>query len=719
MKSNLETVLRTVLYLAVVVLLNIAATSLYFRIDLTRNKSYTLSDASKNAVATLQEPLTIKVFFSKNLPVPYNNIEQQVRDLLEEYAHWGNEFFNYRFYSMSTAEGSDPKQLSESEEMARRNSIVPIQIEKVEKDEVKLIRAYMGLAFQHGDLLETIPAVTSADRLEFRITQTIRSLNERVSSLVNLQENIQVKLFLSSSLYDFVENTSGFPAEVERIVDRLNKVYFNRLRFSHLDPAVDPTLITEAARYRIPPLLLGEQPAFAGIIITHGEEAFGASLIQGDASGYQVATAESMSALIEDSTKAILGIHEEIGYLAGFGTPPYRGSSGQSDAVETDLRTFYALVSKSYTIKGLLLEQREIPGSLKSLLIVSPRERLSDWALFQIDQFLMRGGSVILFLDPFDVFIGRQPGSGTLSGLPFYSPRETGLERMIENYGVALSPSYVLDENCFISRDKNQQGGIDEVPVYFAPVIGKESFNQELDYLKNLNGLITISTAPLKLSRAGDDRLQAHLLFSSSDQSWDLDYQDILRVNPINAQPPRSGKKSYPLAYLLEGPFNSYFAGKPIPARPEIIGRTGEGNRDTILSDSMTVEEKFLPQGHGKLFVMGGSTVLEASLLDPEGRRANSLFLLNILDVMNDREERAVMRVKRGGISPIEETTFRRRTFVKAFNIAVLPALVAAAGALVWLYRTGRKRRIQRRFQSRTATAGRHRPLSQSTRSEP
>jgi len=719
MNKNLDRVLRLLLYLAVVVLLNVAATSLFFRFDLTRNKIYTLSDASKNAVATLQEPLTIKVFFSKNLPAPYNSIEQQVRDLLEEYAHWGNEFFNFSFYSMDTGEGLDPEQLSETEEMARSNFIFPIQIEKVERDEVKLVRAYMGLAFQHGDLLETIPAVTSTDRLEFTITQTIRILNDRVSSLVNLQENIQVKLFLSSSLYDLGDILSGIPAEVDQIVDRLNKIYFNRLRFSHLDPTLDPALIDEAARYRIPPILLGKQPTYAGLIVAHGEDAFGATLIHEDASGYQVATMESMTSLIEDSTKAILGIHEEIGYMAGFGTPPYRGSSGQSDAVETDLRSFYPLVSTNYTIKGLLLERREIPASLKSLLIVSPREKLSDWALFQIDQFLMGGGSVILFLDAFDVFIDRQPGSGELSGMPFYSPRETGLEQMIEHYGVILSPSYVLDEDCYISREQNQQGGIDEVPIYFAPVIGKDSFNQNLDYLKNLNGLITISTAPLRLVRAGEDEPIAHLLFSSSDQAWDLNYEEILRVNPINAQPPRLGKKSYPLAYFLEGEFSSYFAGKPIPARPELIATGREDESEAFLGAAMAIEEKFVPRGKGKLFVMGSSTVLEASLLDPEGQGPNSLFLLNVLDVMNDQEERAVMRVKGEGLPPIEETTAHRRTFIKTFNIAVLPALVAAAGALVWLYRAGRKRRIQRRFLSRTAAAGAQKPVPQTARRKP
>ncbi len=88
-------------------------------------------------------------------------------------------------------------------------------------------------------------------------------------------------------------------------------------------------------------------------------------------------------------------------------------------------------------------------------------------------------------------------------------------------------------------------------------------------------------------------------------------------------------------------------------------------------------------------------------MLDPERRSPNSLFLLNILDVMNDREERAVMRVKGGGFAPIQDTTPRRRAFIKTFNIAGLPALVAVVGVLIWLYWMGRKRRISRRFQTR------------------
>ena len=93
------------LYLVILILINLVALNLFFRIDLTTNRLYSLSRASKTAVSTLKEPLTINVFFSQNLPAPYNNIERYLHDLLEEYAIHGKRFFSYRFFDVSAKEG--------------------------------------------------------------------------------------------------------------------------------------------------------------------------------------------------------------------------------------------------------------------------------------------------------------------------------------------------------------------------------------------------------------------------------------------------------------------------------------------------------------------------------------------------------------------------------------------------------------------------------------
>ena len=62
---------RFIAYIVVVVLANVAGITLFFRADLTSNRIYSLSEASRSAVATLSEPLTINVFFTKSLPAPH------------------------------------------------------------------------------------------------------------------------------------------------------------------------------------------------------------------------------------------------------------------------------------------------------------------------------------------------------------------------------------------------------------------------------------------------------------------------------------------------------------------------------------------------------------------------------------------------------------------------------------------------------------------------
>ena len=76
---------KFLIYLVVIVLLNIAGITLFFRLDLTSNKIYSLSEASRKVVSTLSEPLTVKVFFNSNLPAPYNNVERYLHGTINRF----------------------------------------------------------------------------------------------------------------------------------------------------------------------------------------------------------------------------------------------------------------------------------------------------------------------------------------------------------------------------------------------------------------------------------------------------------------------------------------------------------------------------------------------------------------------------------------------------------------------------------------------------------
>ncbi|MGD9150240.1 MAG: Gldg family protein, partial [Desulfobacterales bacterium] len=134
-KKGSERYIKFLIYLIIVVLVNIAGITLFFRLDLSANKMYSISDASKKVVSTLSEPLTIKVFFTKNLPAPHNNTERYLHDLLEEYAIHANRYFNYSFHDVSAEEGELSEEKQENQRLANNYGIHPVQIQAIEKDE--------------------------------------------------------------------------------------------------------------------------------------------------------------------------------------------------------------------------------------------------------------------------------------------------------------------------------------------------------------------------------------------------------------------------------------------------------------------------------------------------------------------------------------------------------------------------------------------------------
>ena len=80
---------------AILIILNIVSRNIFFRWDLTENKMYSLFDSSKSIVKKIDDRLTMKVYFSDNLPGEYGNNRRYLQDILEEYSAYsnGNIFF--------------------------------------------------------------------------------------------------------------------------------------------------------------------------------------------------------------------------------------------------------------------------------------------------------------------------------------------------------------------------------------------------------------------------------------------------------------------------------------------------------------------------------------------------------------------------------------------------------------------------------------------------
>ncbi len=725
---------KFLIYLVVVILVNVAGITLFFRLDLTANKIYSISEASQEVIGTLSEPLTVKVFFTKDLPAPYNNVERYLQDLLQEYGIYANKFFNYRFYNVSAEEGDLPDQTRENQSLANNYGIHPIQIQVVEKDEVKFQRAYMGLVMIHGDLIERIPTITSGEGLEYQLTTTILKMNNKISALLSLPEKINIKLFLSSSLEGVaphmgIRNLSDIPREVEAMVKKLNRKNYDKLNYEFLNPEEEQELRALGNQFNImtlswPALGKGKIPpgkGAIGLVMQYGDKSLTTPLLQVIripiiGTQYRLAELEELEEALDKNIEQLIDINEDIGYLADHGTlsltgPPPNAPGRQPN--QESASNFRSLVSQNYTIKNVALKLDNIPESLKSLIIARPTEKFSDYELFQIDQFLMKGKSLALIPDRFNEITPSGQQGMSFGQQPVYIPVDTGLEKLLEHYGIRIQQSYVLDENCFRQEMPAQFGG-GERKIYFAPLIKNRFINQDLDFMKNIKALVALKISPLELipERIEQNDLKAHRLFASSEKSWQM--RGRINLNPMFITPPESTEemKSYALAYLIEGQFPSYFAGKEIPVR-EIEDQPKEGQENAEKKgqpetpkteseiDLSRIERKgeFIPVGKpGKIFLMAAADMLKNNVLDTGGRGSNSILILNAIDYLNGRGDIAVMRGKEQRFNPLNDTQAGTKTFIKAFNIAGLPVLVVIFGLGVWFRRHSRKKQIQMIF---------------------
>ena len=716
---------KLLLYVLVIVLVNVAGLTLFFRADLTRDKVYSLSQVSKEVVATLSEPLTIKVFFTKDLPAPHNQTERYLRDLLKEYALEGNKFFNYRFHNVSAeAEGLGGGDSGGNRVMARDYGINPVQIQIVEEDEVKFKQAFMGLVLIHGDIIERIPTIASVEGLEYKLTTAIQKLNHKVSALLNLDEKIEVRLVLSSSIhrvapYMDLEQLKDYPDEIKKIVAELNPKTYNQLTFAHIDPGADADTDQAGDSQQVMELAW---PAIAeagitpgrgriGLILRYKEQARVIPLLQVlrlpiFGTQYQLASMEQVEDEINANLERLININQDLGYLGDHGTLQVVSLGSRS---QQTLRRFSTLINPTYNLKTIRLKDENIPEGLKCLIIARPTEKLSDYALYQIDQALMRGTNLAIYSDAFHESRPAGQQSPMAGQMPNYVPMDTGLEKLLNHYGVRIKKSLVLDKNSYRQRRSAREGG-GEMPIYYAPIIQNEFINKKLDYIKNIKGLITLMISPLELDaeRIEAQGLTAHRLLSSSEKSWEM--RDRIILNPAFVQPPDSDEEmsSFPLAYLLEGSFSSYFKGKPMPEKPQPPDPQGEDVEKMAgpgaqpkadlsqITGSGTYREESLP---AKIFVMASSALLSDQLLDDRGESTNSMFVINMLDALNGRQEIATMRAKVQRFNPLRETGAAVKTVIKAFNIVGLPILVVLAGLITWMRRHARCKRIQLQFQ--------------------
>ncbi len=152
----------------ILLMLNLIGREWGFRFDLTDDDQYTLSQATSDVLTGLQEPVTVKGYFSANLPPDIARTRTEFQDMLAEYNSTSDGNLVFEFINPNADETSEME--------AMQQGISPVMINVRERDQMTQQRAFLGATVQLGEETETIPFLQPGAAMEYALTTAVKKL---------------------------------------------------------------------------------------------------------------------------------------------------------------------------------------------------------------------------------------------------------------------------------------------------------------------------------------------------------------------------------------------------------------------------------------------------------------------------------------------------------------------------------------------------------------
>jgi ABC-2 type transport system permease protein len=333
------------------------------------------------------------------------------------------------------------------------------------------------------------------------------------------------------------------------------------------------------------------------------------------------------------------------------GMPPQQPQAPQS------FRELGEKLRGSYQVVPADLSSGSVPDEAEVLLLAGPSS-LSDTEQRAIDQFLMRGGAVI-------VLAGRYRLDLSAPSLQL-SPVATGLEKLLAAWGVEVAERLVLDSrnDVFpIPVERDLGGGVVTRQFQLLPypffvhvpgeAMGDNVMTSQLQAaVLHFASPITARTLPVKAAdpKAADAKKDANepapaphkveVLLSSSENAW---LQKSTQIQPNfqlykggfgrPSKPEDAQKAPYPLAVAVTGSFESAFAKDAVPEAKK------DENKPADKKGSERLIRRSPPDA--RLVVVGSSSFV-ADELQEVSKQAGAKYVENNLQLVQNMVDWAV-----------------------------------------------------------------------------
>ncbi len=723
---------RSLLLSAALIALNLIVLNVWLfpfsaaRADITAQREYSLSPATKDLLGNLQEPLLIRGYFSQKTHPLLAPLVPQIRDMLEE----------YRIASRGKAvvEIIDPLQNPELEAEANQTyGIRPTPLQAADRYGASVVNAYFDILVRYGDqnqvltfqdLIEVTPYPNGQidvhlRNLEYDLTRAIKKtvygFQSVDSVLAGMQEPVNLTLFVTpKTLPDWMAQA---PDTIQKVASDIAAKSSGKFSFNTVDvddpnsPVNRQALADKYGLQPIPLDLFGTQSYYLHMLLTVGDKS---QVIypSGDLSEADIRTA------LESGLK-----RSSAGFLkvVGLWTPPDNPQPDMFGQMPPSFKSYNTIADKlrqEYTVKQVDLTAGQVPADVDVLLVIAP-QNMSDSERYAIDQYLMRGGSVVVAAGNYA--LNPDPMTGQLGIIPI----DGGLRDMLAGYGLNVKQSLVMDpqNEPFPVRVARNAGGfqVQEIQAINYPFfvdVRPNAMDSKSPMLAGLPAVTLNWVSPVVVDEAKNADRTVTTLLSSSPGSWlrtDTNVEPDLQLYPDLGFPVEGQPESYPLAVAVQGSFESYFKGKESPlaqatpaadaGQPDLAAPAGPDNQPQTSNTVGTVESS---PDTARLVVIGSAEFLNDIVFNisrnlTADRYLNSLqFAQNAVDW--SVEDLDLLTIRSGGaasrlLNPLSES---QQSFWEIANYVIALLAVVGLGA-VWGWRRRNEKPIDLLPQSRPA----------------
>ena len=543
------------------------------RADLTSGNIYSISSETRSYLQQLQEPLLIRGYFSAQTHPLLAPLAPRLRDLLKEYEIAGGGRVRVEFVDPAKEPGLELEANS-------RFGIRPVPFQTSSKYQASVTNSYFNILVQYGDEFQTLGfrdliEVKQAGETnlnvnlrdpEYEITRAIKKALEGYRGSGDIFSGIPQKVQLQAYFSSDDKLPDPLPklrADLEALIGDYKKTDAGKFDAAIINPDEGGGAVGKRLEetYGLRPLaagLMNPKQFWFHLILKSGDKVEQVPLPQSlDKAG--------LKQNIEAELKRFRpGALRTVALYTPPSAPPMpqlgvTGSGGPSfQLLENKLR-------QNAQVKAADLRGGRVPEEADILFVAAP-DRIDDTQLFAIDQFLMKGGTVIVAASPLKV---------SLQGNLTASPSRSGLEKWLDYHGIEMRQSMVLDRQNAplpipVERDV---GGIPVRQIqlldypYFVDVRENGLARGDAPTL-GLNQLTLSWAAPIKIDAEKTKAQKVVRLIESSRDSWasnsDVVVPDFQTYADLGFEEGREKGRQL-LGVMVEGQFTSLFAGKPSP----------------------------------------------------------------------------------------------------------------------------------------------------------